>query len=131
MTALLGSHEDIAVPPHPVTAVERMSLTGSVNGSSNLRSLGAEILRLNSAMGCFAVKNCSNRRRCKVDISEPNTLFFATERETLTYLLTFSISVCVQLASWGRFDQWWRDTCGCCHRAQFLFSKFEISKQGV
>ena len=56
MTALLGSHEDIAVPPHPVTAVERMSLTGSVNGSSNLRSTGAEILRLNSVMACFAVK---------------------------------------------------------------------------
>jgi hypothetical protein len=99
MTALPGSHEGIAMPPHPVTAVE-LPL-----GSSNLRSKGAEILRLNRAMDCFAVKkNCSNRRRCKVDMFEPNILFFATERETLTYLLTFCISVCVQLASGGRFD---------------------------
>lgn len=50
MTALPGSHEGIVMPPHPVTAVE-LPL-----GSSNLRSTGAEILRLNRAMDCFAVK---------------------------------------------------------------------------
>lgn len=50
MTALPGSHEGIAMPPHPVTAV------GLPLGSSNLRSLSAEILRLDSAIGCFAVK---------------------------------------------------------------------------
>ena len=56
MTALPDSHEGIAMPPHPVTAVERMSFSGSVKGSSNLRSLSAEILRLDSAIGCFEVK---------------------------------------------------------------------------
>ncbi len=50
MTALPGSHKGIVMPPHPVTAVE-LPL-----GSSKLRSTGAEILMLNRAMDCFAVK---------------------------------------------------------------------------
>lgn len=44
VTAFLGSHEGVAMPPHPVTAVERQSVAVNrheVNlnsGSSNLRS---------------------------------------------------------------------------------------------
>src|SRR3990167_8647742 len=105
MTAIPGCHKGTVMPPHPVTAVQQ-SLSTSLETSSNLHSRCAEIASEDRAIGCFyGVRDCSNKRRCKVGVSEPNILFCATERETITNLLTLCILVCIQLASSGRFYQ--------------------------
>lgn len=95
MTAIPGCHKGTVMPPHPVIAVQQ-SLSKSLETSSNLHGRCVEIASEDRAIGCFyGVKACSNRRGCKVDISEPNILSCGTERETITNLLTPSILVCI------------------------------------